>query len=333
MQYLGAMQAQDFAMAKWAIGLRVPGLLDADVEAAFNKGEILRTHVLRPTWHFVSPADIKWMLQLTAPRIKALSAYYHRASGLDGRLFKKSGNAIAKALEGNNYLTRTEIQQVLAKAKIKTEGLQLTYIMMQAELDAIICSGPRQGKQFTYALLEERAPGTKSLYRQEGLATLALRYFTTRGPATLNDYATWSGLAVKDAKEGVSLIEEKLHTETIDEKEYYFGEELAAVANRTLSKTQATFLMPDYDEYAISYKDRTELFGERKSNANTKAGNPVFYHSLILNGVAAGTWQKIITRKQVDVNLTITRKLNKTQHQAVEKAVKRYLQFVTGRKK
>lgn len=328
--YLGAMQAQDYGMAKWAIGLRVPGLVDSDIEAAFNKGEILRTHVLRPTWHFVSPEDIHWMIELTAPRINALSAYYYRATELDAKVFKKTNNVITKALMDNNYLTRAALQKLLEKAKIKAEGQRLSYIMMRAELDAIICSGPRQGKQFTYALIAERAPNAKSLPKQEALAALTLRYFTTRGPATLNDYTTWSGLSMQDAKEGVKLLGNKLNTEQIDDITYIFGEHQAHT--QPAGKIQKTFLLPDYDEYAISYKDRTLLFGNRKSQANTKDDNPVFYHSLIVDGVAAGVWQKATNKKVVDVEITLTQKLSKLKHQAVDKAVKKYLAFVNETK-
>lgn len=324
--YLGAMQAQDFGMAKWAIGLRVPGLIDSDVETAFNNGEILRTHVLRPTWHFVSPEDIRWMIELTAPRINALSAYYYRATELDAKIFKKTNNIIAKALRDNNYLTRPAIQKLLEKANIKAEGQRLSYIMMRAELDAIICSGPRRGKQFTYALIDERAPAAKSLPEQEALAALTLRYFTTRGPATLNDYATWSSLSMQHAKEGVNLLGEKLNTELIDGTAYIFCKQQAAAKPST--KIQTTFLLPDYDEYAIGYKDRTLLFGERKNAVNTKEENPVFYHSLIVDGVSAGVWQKTANKKAVDVEITLTKKLSKIKQQAINKAVKKYLAFV-----
>lgn len=326
--HLGAMQAQDFGMAKWAVGMRVPGLHDSDVEKAFNEGKILRTHVLRPTWHFVSPADIRWMLELTAPRINALSAYYFRATELDAKVFKKTNTVITKALQGNNHLTRNALQQELAKAKVKAEGLRLNYIMMRAELDAVICSGPRQGKQFTYALMDERAPEAKRMHRDEALATLTKTYFSTRGPATMADFATWSGLSMSDAKQGAHLAGKSIVPQMINGKEYFYGEANRAADTKLLAKHQSTFLMPDYDEYGISYKDRSDIFGERKSSANTKAENPVFYHTLIVDGTAAGTWKKLITKKETGVEITLTTKLSKAKRRAVEKAVKKYLAFV-----
>src|SRR6266487_2328144 len=173
-EWLGAVQAQDFAAAKWALGLRLQGMTDDDFEQAFTDGAILRTHVMRPTWHFVLPADIRWMLALTATRVKAAIAYYSRTLGLDDAVFTQSSVVLAKALQGGKELTRAELVAVLQQAGIATDNLQrIGHIIMRAELDGIICSGARRGKQFTYALLDERAPQARKLDRDEALAELA----------------------------------------------------------------------------------------------------------------------------------------------------------------
>src|SRR5579863_405783 len=160
-QWLGAVQAQDYAAAKWAVGLRLQGAIDNDIERACTEGSILRTHIMRPTWHFVSPADIRWMLALTAPQVKAAIAYYDRMFALDDTIFRRSNEALAKTLQGGKQLTRPELVSVLRQVGIATENLGFMHIIMHAELDGIICSGARRGKQFTYALLDERAPQTK----------------------------------------------------------------------------------------------------------------------------------------------------------------------------
>jgi hypothetical protein len=198
--WLGAMQAQEFAMAKWAIGLRLPGSVESQIEEAFNKGDILRTHLLRPTWHFVSPQDIRWLLKLTAPRIHALNEYYYKRNGLDAKTIKRSLDVLTKELQGGKYLTRTQVQEALAAAKIKAQGERMAYIMMEAELDGIICSGPRQKKQFTYALLEERVAPVKHIDNDEALGKLMNRFFASRGPATLADFTYWSGFTIRHAK-------------------------------------------------------------------------------------------------------------------------------------
>jgi hypothetical protein len=187
--WLGAVQAQDYAGAKWALGLRLANATDAAIEEAIDRGRILRTHVMRPTWHFVTPADIRWMLELTAPRVRALLAYNDRQLGLDQVTFKKSSAVLEKALQNNQQLTRGELTPILEKAGIAVEGLHLGQLLTHAELDGLVCSGPRKGKQFTYALLEERAPEARLLEREAALAELSRRYFHSHGPATLQDFA------------------------------------------------------------------------------------------------------------------------------------------------
>jgi len=323
-QWLGAVQAQDFSMAKWAIGLRLPGLKDADVEDAFNDGLILRTHVLRPTWHFVCPADIKWMLALTAPRILAINASYCRKEGLDSTLLKRSNDVIAKALQGGKQLSRTEIRTVLEKAKIKTDGLRFILLLMHAELNAIICSGARKGKQFTYALLDERAPGAKVYDRAEALYKLAKIYFTSRGPATLQDYAWWSGLAMKDAKESMASLDKKFVREVLDEREYI----CAAMKSKEIIGWQASFLMPDFDEYVISYKDRSAIHSNKDYEAWHEEINLGRQHILIIGGMRAGTWSKVLKNKKLHIETTLFSPVNKSTQQAITNAIKRYASFM-----
>lgn len=192
--YLGAVQAQDYAGAKWALAQRVKSIItDAEIDQTFADGAILRTHLMRPTWHFVAPADIRWMLMLTAPRVHAVSAFMYRQLELDKTIIKKSYAVLEKTLRGNKQLTRTELGAAFKKAGIIAEGMRLGYFMMSAELDGIICSGARKGKQFTYTLLEERVPPAKALKREEALVELVRRYFASRGPATLHDFIWWSG--------------------------------------------------------------------------------------------------------------------------------------------
>ena len=219
----GAVQAQNFAAAKWALGLRIKNSTDEDIEKAFNEGTILRTHVMRPTWHFVVPEDIRWMLELTAPRVKTVLAHYNRKLELDDALFAKSNAAIVKALQGHTYLTRQELKTILTNIGIETNVQRLAHIIMWAELDGLICSGPRRGKQFTYALLEERVGKAKKLSREQALAKLALNYFTSHGPAQLKDFSWWSGLTVKDARDALDLIKSKLNQATLDGKTYWFS--------------------------------------------------------------------------------------------------------------
>jgi Winged helix DNA-binding domain len=325
-RWLGAMQAQEYAMAKWAIGLRLPGIKESGIEKAFNEGSILRTHVLRPTWHFVLPEDIRWMLELTAPRVNAFNAYYYRFLELDKKIFKKTNNALIKILQGGKQLTRTEIGQELERAKIKASGQKLGALMMSAELDAVICSGAKKGKQFTYALLDERAPLAKSLTREEALFELTRRYFTSRGPAMLHDFVWWSGLTVKDAKDGIAMLPADFVHETIKDKEYIFKGDVTASPSE-LNKPQATFLMPDYDEYGIAYKDRSAIFDAEAHAESTSRGNPVFNRMIVVNGRIVGSWKPKVGKKSLEIETVFFKPLAKSRQGVLGKAIKRYKDF------
>lgn len=325
--WLGAMQSQEYAMAKWAIALRLPGCTNQQVEDAFNKGEILRTHVLRPTWHFVTPADIRWMLKLTAPRVHALNAYYYRQRGMDEKLFRRCHKILEKTLQGGKHLTRTELQEALAKAKIVLDGERIATVTMHAELEGLICSGPRKAKQFTYALIDERVPSTKPLDRDQALSKLFKQYFITRGPAMLQDFCWWSGLTMKDAKDGVEMLGKELRKEIIDDKEYWVMAD-QQVEKVSLNKPYATFLMPDYDEYGIAYKDRSALRDNYDGRSRTE--NPVFNRMIVVDGTIVGSWKAKAAKKGVEVETVFFHEMSKAKMKAVANAVKRYKAFITG---
>jgi hypothetical protein len=319
--WLGAVQAQDYASAKWAVGQRMRGATDAAIERAFTAGTILRTHVLRPTWHFVAPSDIRWMLALTAPRIIAASAYYYRQQGLDADIFRRSQEAMAAALQGGNCLTRTELDGVLRQAGIAAKDLGRTYIVMRAELDGVICSGPRRGKQFTYALLDERVPPARPLSRDEALAELARRYFTSRGPATVHDYAWWSGLSVTEARAGLTMIASQLAREVVDGTEYWFS------PCDPPAMPRGVYLLPNYDEYAVAYKDRDAFFDVSHVKALGARENVVFSHVILAGGRIAGTWKRTLKKDAVIMEAQFFAKPTDGQYRAFITVAKRYGTF------
>jgi len=322
--WMGAMQAQDFVMAKWAIGLRLKGVKDGDVEKAFNDGAILRTHVLRPTWHFVMPEDIRWMIKLTAPRIIPLLAYNNRRFGLDKKVFTRSNDALAKALQGGKQLTRDELRSVLQKERIATDDLRFIHLMIHAELDGIVCSGPRKRKQFTYALLFERAPNPKLIDQEEALAELTGRYFVSRGPATLQDFAWWSGLSMADAKKGVEMMRKDFKKEVVDGREYFFT--AASPIKRELLRS--TYLLPNYDEYIVAYKDRSILFDKKHSAKIAIRTNAIFNNSILVNGKLEGSWKRVIKNNSVVIETEYFGSLSKAKEKTVAMAAKKYAEFV-----
>lgn len=319
--WLGAVQAQDFPGAKWAIGLRIKNGLEADIEEAFNQGKLLRTHVMRPTWHFVLPEDIRWMVELTAPRVKKLLASYDRRLELDEKLVIRCTKIFAKALQGGKNLTRSELANELAKNKIVARTQRLAHILAYAELDAILCSGPRRGKQFTYALLDERAPNTRQLNRDEALAKLAQKYFTSHGPAQIKDFSWWSGVSIKDSTEAVAIIKSKLVQEIVNDKTYWMLANSGAEPLRTNA-----FLLSIYDEYTIAYRDRSDLSSEGYFEKLIRMGNALTA-VIVIDGEIAGTWKRKMNKGKAEVSTNLFRKLNKAEQNALKKAEATYLEF------
>ena len=170
----------------------------------------------------------------------------YRKIGLDAAMFKRSRVALTRALQGGQHLTRDELRAFFQKSRILIDGdLRMTYLVMHAELDGIICSGPRRGKQFTYALLDERVPVTKALERDNALAELARRFFNSRGPATVHDFAKWSGMTTKDARAGLESVKENFESSVVDGKDYW----VKPSVSKSSQRSPIAHLLSVYDEY------------------------------------------------------------------------------------
>ncbi len=316
--WFGAMQAQDFAAAKWAIVLRTKDQTDASIEQAFNEGKILRTHIMRPTWHFVTPSDIRWMLALTSPRVHNFNGYYYRQSGLDKTIFQKSNVVIRKALQGGKQLTRESLTSELEKQKIPTKNLGLSYTLMQAELDGIICSGPRIGKQFTYMLLDERVPKMKEISRDEALVELIKRYFQSHGPAQVQDFVWWSGLPVSDAKRGMDMVGSQLHKLEREGKIYWLLE-----SSKGVEESQDSFLIPGFDEYFIAYKDRSDIL-DKKYATHLNQGGGMVNGAIVVGGKMVGGWKRTFEKKNIVITMQLFEKITSMQQRSLEKQAQRY---------
>ena len=322
---LGAVQAQDYAGAKWALAQRTRGATDVEIERELTDGKILRTHVLRPTWHFVAPADIRWMLALTAPRVSAFMAYYNRKLELTPAVFRRSNAAIAKALQGGKHLMRKELGVVLERAKIgPVSGQRLGHLMMQAELDAVVCSGAMRGKQFTYALLDERAPQVPALERDQALLQLTRRYFVARGPASAHDFAWWSGLTIGDVKRGIQIAGDELAPIEIDQKRLW----LSASARALPKPKPSAHLLPNYDEYFIGFKDRS-AFGQRfKSVKAITGGNALMAHVVVIDGQLVGGWKRTFGKKSVVLAFDLPTRTTPGERRNIAAAAGRFGEFL-----
>jgi len=291
--WMGAMQAQDYPMVKWAMGLRLQNATDESVEAAMDNGDILRTHVLRPTWHVVAAEDIRWMLALTAPNIKRLTKGRLRDLGLTDAVLAKSRKVIEKTLRDTNHCTRDELIAELNKANIATDENRASHIFMSAELEALICSGGTKNRKQTFSLLDAWVPAAKPKSRDEALASLAQRYFASHAPAQLDDFAWWSGLSKTEAARALEMVKSNFISETIAEKTYWFTEfSLKARAK------ESAYLLPAYDEFTISYKDRSATL-TFENHKRVVSVNGIFNPIIVVNGKAFGVWKRTFKKETV----------------------------------
>ena len=247
----------------------------------------------------------------------------HRQHKLDHVVFSKSEKAILQAMQGGKQLTRNEIVEALEQAGVATDEQRFIHIMMQMELIGLVCSGGRQGKQFTYALLDERVPSSKQFDKQEALIALAERYFISHGPATLQDYVWWSGLTVADAKAGLEAVKHKLSSTIINSSTYWFSEQ----ENPAASKSPGAFLLPNYDEYIVSYKDRSAAIAAADLNKADPRGT-IFNHTIVVNGKVMGIWKRTIGKTKVDIELIPFAPLSMVNQTAIATAAKRYARFL-----
>jgi hypothetical protein len=315
----GAMQAQEYAEALWSLGLRLRDHTAADVEAACDRGEILRTHVLRPTWHFVAAADLRWLLRLTGPRVQAKGAGRYRQLGLDADTLRRGDEAIDRALSDGEPRIRRELAGVLEAAGIDPAGQRIAHLVMHAELEGVIASGPRRGRQHTYARLDDRVPPAPERSREADVAELALRFFTSHGPATLRDFAWWSGLTTADGKAALATLGDRLVAEPGDDGAPW----IAAAARRDPPPgSSGALLLGTYDELVVGHRDL------RNVHADGRATNDLLWRPVVIDGRTVGGWTRRLARREVTIEVVLDGPLDPGQHAALRTAADRFGAFV-----
>ena len=320
----GAVQSQDFGGAQWGVCQRLEQTAAAEFSDAFARGDILRTHVMRPTWHLVAAEDIRWMVDLTRPRLLRLMAYYFRQFDLDEPELARTNVLIHEVLQGGNQLTRSELAARLDQQGIAVQnGVRLSYILIHAEISGLICSGAPTGKQQTYALLNDRAPAAPTMDRENAVAELARRYFRSHGPATVEDFAWWSGLTKSEAYAGLEAVRDTFDHDNIDDRYYWYAAD--ALAAPAFSEAH---LLPNYDEYVVAYTDRGNLFSSGQTADLDSRGNPLFNNVLILGGTIAGTWKKTVRRASLQLEITPFRRLTSRERSAIHPAAEQYAEHL-----
>ena len=322
--WLGAIQAQDYLGSLWAVGLRMSNAVEADIERAIADRTIIRTWPMRGTLHFVAAADIRWMLELLTPRIVAGSAQrLHRQSGLDEATFSRSKDLFERALRGGKRLTRNAMYKVLEEDGISTASYRGLHILGRLAQDGFICFGSREGKQQTFALLDEWAPTAKRMERDESLAEIARRYFTSHGPATLQDFAWWSGLTMADARSGIEMAKRRLVQEVINGQTYWLASSIGAVKD----PSPTAYLLPAFDEYTVAYKDRSAML-DPKNTKQVNSGNGILYPTIVVDGQVVGTWKRKLGKDAIVITPSTFAKLNRAETRSLVEAAGRYGKFL-----
>ena len=321
--WMGGMQGQDYHGAKWSIGLRLPDATDADVERAITERRIVRTWPMRGTLHFVAAADVRWIMALTSPGNIAGSLRRRRNLELDDKTLARSREIFFKALHGGKQKTRDEMHAALENAGISTSGQRGYHILWNAALHGLICFAAPAGREQTFALLDEWVAAAPDKTRDEALAGLALRYFTSRGPATLQDFIWWSGLNAGDARAGFEAIRSQLVQETLNKQAYWLPPDIA------VPKEQASsFVLPGFDEYLLGYKNRSAVLDAKHAEKVCPGGNGVFAATLVINGRVLGTWKRTVRKSAIEISATPFVTLTKVERSAFTDAAERYAAFM-----
>jgi hypothetical protein len=322
--WFGAVQAQEYQPAKWGLAQRAPGLTDARIDQALADGTIIRTHGPRPTWHFIAAPDIRWVLTAVAPRVQLRSRTMYRTYDIDAALMTRARRIVEKTLGGGRFATRAAIGTALTGQGIEAKGVRLGLIMFVLELNQVVCSGPRQGKQFTYALFDERVRDALVLPPDEARTALAARYVASHGPVTVNDFVWWSGLTVGEARRAFEAVSPALRTERIGEDTYWSS---PAEPKGTRQPIPPVHLLPIYDEYFIAYRDRRPTAALLPPSAPADPMDS-FTNLLCVEGRFGGFWRRTVGTRAVAVQLLPYRALSRPHRAAAEEAAERYAAFL-----
>jgi len=323
-RWLGAIQAQDFLQALWAIGLRSKSATVADIEQAILEGKIVRTWPMRGTLHFVPPDDAKWMLKLSAPRMLAKDGRRLKQLGLDEEIIERCKELFYDALKGNKRLSRSEMMKLLEDAGISTEKQRGYHILWYVSQAGLICLGPMQDKQQTFVLLNEWVPHSRDLSREESLAELARRYFAGHGPATVHDFAWWAGLTVTEARSGLEAAMPELISDRVDGKEYWMTSD---APGHTAYDDSGVDLLPAFDEYLLGYKDRAAVITVEDAPKVVPGKNGVFLPTIVVGGRVVGTWKRKLKKNSIDMTLSPFTHLGDSEERII-KAAECYSDFI-----
>lgn len=318
----GAVQAQDYRGGMWALGLRLPGATEADIERALDERRIVRSWPLRGTLHFTAAADLRWMLAHFAPRVLERARRRLRDEfGLDDAVFARARSVLEQALQGGHRLSRPALYSLLESHGIASAGQRGIQVLGWLAQQGVICHAGRDGRQPLFAMLDEWLPPAPSMSRDEALAELASRYFASRGPAGVADFAWWSGLAPAEARGALERAQPGLQCHEFDGRALWS----APAQGETSRASSRVHLLPAWDEYAVAYKDRSDVLALELSK---RAGNGIFSPVVVVDGRIDGTWKRNMQRGGVRVDVKALSPWSKVIRKACVAAAVRYAAFL-----
>jgi hypothetical protein len=321
---LGAVQAQDYLGSLWAIGLRMKTSSESAIEKAIIDGTIVRSWPMRGTLHFVAAEDLRWMLNLLAPRVIQRCAGLYKQAELDKKVFSRCRNLFTTALSGGRQLSRSDLYAVLEKSGISTGNQRGLHILGHLAQEGLLCFGSRNGKQQTFVLTDEWIPATEMLSSDEALSRLAINYFKSHGPATMHDFAWWSGLTINEVKRAIQMVKSHLVQEVFNGQDYWMSIELGEVKS-----TPGVYLLPVYDEYMVAYKDRSAAMDQGHIEKIKRLGNGIFSAQVIVNGRIAGTWKRTFIKDGTSIQTSLFAPLSKSNDRALITAARHYGKFMS----
>lgn len=319
---LTCVQSQERDHAFWSLGLRSRASTYAAVRAEHDSGAFVRTHILRSTWHFVAPEDLRWIQSLTAPRVEQSIGTYLRRDSIDEPLIARTFRVLAGCLAGQNVLTRNEIAARFQVAGLPAKGLAFTHLIMLAELRALVCGGPMAGVHHTYGLVDELIPPSRERPREEALVELAHRFFGGHGPACLKDFTRWSSLTVADARTALTELEAdgRLQRGEVSGIPHWSD---AAVAERT-TRPRVGLLLPEYDEVTLSYP---QVNFPVAHDLPTNESDP-WWTTVLVDGTRVGSWKRTLARDRVTVAMRLSPSVTADQSAAIDEGVERLGRFL-----
>lgn len=326
-RHLVAVQSQDYPGAKWALAQRMAMTTEAELDVAFDAGSFFRIHVLRPTWHFVAPEDLRWLTALTGPRVHQASAFQYRLLEIDDALARRAADVFERVLSGGRAMTREELGVELRAAGFDATGQRLVYLVSRAEVDAILCSGPRRDGRQTFALVDERMPPTPERTRDEALAELAGRYVAGHGPAQDIDLAWWSGLTLRDARRGLEAASPALDREVIEGRTFWVAATSFDGPRSRPAAGPAVHLLPNYDELLVAFRDRSDGL-DPALPAPARVAEEILNHVIVRDGLMVGRWRRPLASGAAGLRLDPLVELDSEERGLLAAAVERYAAFV-----